>query len=100
MGVGGVWGWEVEWGLGGVRGDTCRDAGMLICSLRVFFFFASLPSSPPHLGCTTNCEFGQCWCMRESQLRGFVCLSLEDCNRRCSLITDGADVSVQWCWSG
>lgn len=60
----------------------------------------SPPSSsrPPHLtlGAPRNRECRQRWRVTGRQeLGSFVCLSLGDCIRRCSSITDGAVVSVQ-----
>lgn len=86
-------------GGGGVHGDACRDAEMLMCSLRVVFV------APLFLLCNAFGHFtlgmpqimgsGSVGVPERAEVRGFVCLSVGDCIRRCSSITDGAVVSVQ-----
>lgn len=72
---------------------------MLMCSRRVVFV------APLFLLCDAFKHFtlalpqmmgpGSVGAPERAEVRGFVCLSVGDCIRRCSSITDGAVVSVQ-----
>ncbi len=72
----------------------CWDADVFSEGLS---FSPSPPFPSPHLtwGVAQIVNAGSIGVSERAELRGFVCLSLGDCIRRCSSITDGAVVSVQ-----